>query len=300
MRWTALFLALGLAVSGCVSGDYAKAVGDFSKTVQESQTVFGTLDRQSLNAVDSRIFERAKVDPSKLRFGAGSCEQASNSCTLVFNSRKIPAQSLVGNVTALLAGVTGYAKGLNEIATAGARADIDKGMAAIQTQLKGLAKTAKIDSPALNYVDPIGSLIGWAVGTYLDQVRFDAAKAAVIAADPVIAAVSRLLSNTAGELNEEVRNAMVQEVDARRQDFYAKRTRESYDALLASVRAFDAFTKFKWKEQFEELGANHAALRQAFEANQFGTVIDKLNAWQNQLEDVGKIAGAFLAANKEK
>ncbi len=301
VRQIALFFAMAMAVSGCVSGDYAKAVGDFSKTVQQSQTVFTTLDQQSLTAEDDRVFQRARIDPSLLKFGTNSCERGSSDCTLVFQGRPIPAQSLVGNVTALLGGISGYAKGLNEIATADTRADIDKGMATIQTQLKSLAKTANAgSSPALNYVDPIGALMGWAVGTYLDQVRYDAAKKAVIEADPVIQQASKRLAQTARQLGRQVANAMAQEVDARRMEFYAKRSRDSYDALLSSVRTFDAFAKYRAEDQFEKLGTAHAGLRRAFESGNFGTIIEELNAWRAQLEEVGTIVGALVAASKAK
>lgn len=300
MSRIAILVAMGVALGGCVSGNYAKAVGDFSTTVQKSRAAFDDVNQQSMKLEDRRIYLRAIEEPGELKFGNHSCLRRSEGCTLLFKGRQVPSKDVVENVSELFADFSGYAKGLGDIANSTARADVDKAMSSIQTNLKQLATAAKMTGPTLNYVDPVIGLLGWVVGTYLDQVRYDAIKEAVTKADPIISQASEIFAQTSSVLLSDMRNALVKEVGERRREFREKKTRESYDALLDTTRTFDAVLKLDPEKQILKLGTAHSELKKAFDKGDFGSVIENLDAWQRELDQVGKIIGAFVSASKQK
>jgi len=182
-------IVLGLAA--CSPYSYPKEVAAISTGVNQLSDAFTSgyaalaSDRAAALQLDL-IDARAKVSV------ATSCDDPTMTlpCGLYRFGGTPPALSAIeqdrGKTMAAVAVLKGYADALKAVTNAADRADYDAAVAQLSGAVGALAKNADPVAPGISTVAPaFVNVVGWLVGTALDQQRFDSLKAAVtIASTP--------------------------------------------------------------------------------------------------------------------
>jgi hypothetical protein len=186
------WLAL-IALAACSPYDFSKEVGTFNTGVDQLSNGFTSgyaalaADRAALAQLDL-TGTRAKVviATSCLAIPAKS-SQTETPCALYRSGDSPPALSEIeqtrDKTTAYLKVLTNYAQALMAVTNAVDRAAYNAAVAQLSAAVGTLAKDAGPQGAAASTVAPAAvNLIGWVVGTALDQQRFDSLKAGVMAA----------------------------------------------------------------------------------------------------------------------
>jgi hypothetical protein len=183
-------LLVGLTASwGCATAQWARPIGQFQASVDESVAVIGAY-YDDLNAFERRVYlENAYLDPSEeilFRDATGAPTPLAGG---TFSAASIGARldalrlvSLYGRRLASLAG----SEAPNEFAS-NAKA-LGATLAGLSGTFEGLARSGS-DSSAGAYVAPVASLIGLIGGHVLEGRRDAAITAAVTQGDPPVVAI---------------------------------------------------------------------------------------------------------------
>lgn len=183
MRLSLLMLLLGLAA--CSPYSYSKEVSAISTGV--TQLSNGFTSGYTALASDRELETQLTLTDTRARVSvATSCDDPTSKlpCGLYRFGGSAPALSAIeqdrSKTMEAIAVLKGYADALAAVTNAADRTAYDAAVAQLSGAVGTLAKTADPAAPGVSTVAPaFVNIIGWLVGTALDQQRFDSLKAAV-------------------------------------------------------------------------------------------------------------------------
>jgi hypothetical protein len=181
-----------VALAACSPYDFSKEVGAFSTGVDQLSS--GFTSGYTALAVDRVALLQLELTAARAKVAlATSClalpsksSQNEIPCALYRVGDTPPALSKIeqtrDKTTAFLKALKNYAQALLAVTNAADRAAYNAAVAQLASTVGTMAKAAGPQGAAVGTVAPAAvNLMGWIVGTALDQQRFDSLKAGVIA-----------------------------------------------------------------------------------------------------------------------
>lgn len=222
LPWLSAF-AFTTSLASCSTADYQKQVSDLSTALTNVQSSFDTLsqnEQQAFVASQTALAIQPGYQIAVLNCGLATTasKKAVVSCVpTIYNNktkrnRSLVYQSAAPNALKLAASVAAYGTSLVTLATAQDVSDLNAAAAKSEAAIDKLATDAKI--PAAQELGPIGGIVTWGFGLYLNELRLDQLRKIVNEADPVVAHASSLLSQDATLLKNNIiiqKNALLQE-----------------------------------------------------------------------------------------
>jgi len=193
-----LFITIGLLLSACAVDTYKKPVGDLTSAIETSITTVQALDKKITKVRNERWSKGIAEGTILLETVDNSCAEQESGCSLeihpltgppvLFPAKSVIPKGLVG-LTALRAYAANLKAIVDEETADAVTTSTNKALGSLKNIEKAVAE-AKGDPPAESVIDaysqPVASLVNWAVGTYVDVVKYHALAKATRDADPVI------------------------------------------------------------------------------------------------------------------
>jgi hypothetical protein len=272
-------LLVTLLLSACSAPSYQKQVSDLSGALSKVKSSFETLaedERQTFVQLQTRrglrkdfliqipgdcINER----PGRVEVNLPGCRPQIRSLkddtvrTIDFKAavpRGLQAAGLVADYGTSLVGLT-ESKDIAELQDA-----VEKAGAAVTKLQQDVSRNKTSTS-----FGAVTTFVTWAVGKYLDAMRFEQLRAVVREADPVVADAANLLSQQASKLQEslvaqkgELLNLSSTELARLRSGGDVATIDKTADTLVGSAIALQQFARTDVTSPFKKMRAAHAAL----------------------------------------
>jgi hypothetical protein len=182
---------LFLAITACSPYNFQKEVTAVSTSVSQLSDGFTTGYTQLAADRAAQLDLTLTSTRSKVVMSSSCLVPVSptnqNPCTIYQFRGAAPALTTIeqkrAQTMAALSVVQGYAQALSAVTNATDRATYDSAVGQLSSAVGTLAKAAGPVAPELSTIAPAGvNLVGWLVGTALDEQRLDSLKAGVTAA----------------------------------------------------------------------------------------------------------------------
>jgi len=205
-------LGVVLVLSGCAGGEnlYARPLDDFEQAVQRTATatrIYSALARQDLN--NAAISALVVSPDATIRFDVTTCAkgQDAKACTVVDgDGGPIVSNGLtIPPTVQMMSRIETYAALLADVAGAVSEAELQarqKSADSALDQLQSGAAALKAGQSTRGLKDFKGAAEDALAGAYLQSQRRHLLTALVKDADPVIAASSKMLASTLGDVRE--------------------------------------------------------------------------------------------------
>lgn len=327
-------LATALALSGCSTGRFTQAAGEFgtqtrtAAQLQNQRLVAVAADekerfRQGLAdaAADLRIADCARTLAAGVPDAQEAAEKPVRRCRVVLRSGpgqfgELPPDTRFDNITALNTALVNYAEGLERLA---ADATKDKeaftgSVVRLATSLGGLdgavrkvAENGKDDAGAATdkaRLSAIGTLVAKAGNLYFAARRQAALKEIIIAGDPLVQRATAILGDADSQLDLYDRVPLYaavieaqQQADAARSGGDAAAIRKAQDRLFAAVEAFNGYRLDR--SRFAAIAAAHARLVEAARSGASAAELQQaIVAVLDLASTIGETRNAFDTENK--
>lgn len=315
-RWGAQQAAIavlgGMLVAACSSASYQIPVGKFAAATDTAEA--------SLTKLNNDI-GKAYWDVQKARIGrgqlllieqTGDCNIGSERCRLVIEDREgrqIPftQQGPLANALDVMAAISAYADGLAAIIAADTAQAVEGHVNATLGNVQKLAGTvaAAGGSPAgavPDFAAPLGQVVNWVIGRYVERVKLSGLRRATAAAAPVVRDAAALfgrasffaVTGTRAELATRVRA----EIDA----LGAAPAPPAIERVAAAARTYDQFLQSDPAAAFKAMATAHTALADnlADREIRFATMVAEIERFVAEAQKLAEAAKAVSALLDKK
>lgn len=275
LRLSVLLIPLAV-VAACSSASYEAPIARFAVASEAAESALVKLNNgigeAYWNAQKDRIVAgEFRLAPSRDLAGGADCIGGAARCRLVMidsagKSTPFTEMAPLDNAIDVMAGIRSYAGGLAAIVAADTAKAVEGHVNATIGGLQKLAKTlGNPAKPVPDFTTPVGQLVNWAIGQYVETVKLSGLRRAVGDARSVVADAARIFGEAAVLASSATREALANEVTEaqkamRRIEGAGPITRAQIDRSLVAARSFDEFVQADPRKAFAALGAAHEAL----------------------------------------
>jgi hypothetical protein len=256
-----------LLLTGCAQPRYAKPIGEFQKSVDQSIGVIGGY-YEDLNAYERRLYlEGAYLDPKIEVLLTGADGKPTPLAGKTF-----PAEAVKARVDALSL-VSKYAKRLADLAGSEAPTQFPANAKVLGDNLESLAGTfSKLsgasDPSAAKYVGPISTLVGLIGQIYLEHRRDTALAKAIVEGDPIVTQILTLLEDDLVNVIGPLRLLGEKQLLAERVTYYnmnratlsASERHATLDSINTTADTYSKLVVFNPSGLISEMSAAHRAM----------------------------------------
>ncbi len=287
MRNVHITLAAGLCLAGCSPYVYKDEINSFTGSVATIATTAAG-SRTAIDEINAARRLESWAGGSRAVVVTGKCDVSdvlgSSVCGVIGPDPDRPSQMIaidapdakapqLDHVKPILTELDAYTAALKALTNAADREAFDKASEALQKQL-GKLKDAlgadALDKVQAAAIDKVPAVLGYAIGLYLDQRRYEALRTYVPAADPAVAKAAAKIGPALDQLARLRMRRLAATIRAESRAYNVERARVSaadnelrLQRLAENVAAYKATSAFDWKKFSTSLTDAHAALANA-------------------------------------
>lgn len=283
-------------LSGCSVATYEEPIRDLDTAVETTVSTLTALDQRMTAARNAR-WRVGIIDGSILLIEPDeACTQGSSKCSLSIdvgqgNPRLYPATTVIPKGHAGLALLQSYVQNLNAIVTADTAdkvaASANRALGSLQNIEAAVASTENGSEGRIKtFSEPVGSLINWVVGLYVDTVKFKALAWATAEAQPIINKLEDF-NSTLGlaaadyEIGEASKIFIAAQAAFDEASESGNLTAESVDTYVEAAQVFDVALKASAADPLRAFAEAHRKLTQQLNGDGKVTLADAFAAIEN-------------------
>lgn len=301
----AIGMAALLALVACSATDYSKPVNDFAAATGNAEKALAGLNVEVTEAYRGVLDDRILNDRALLRAAGPECQTTSARCRLTVTSEAgsefYPPEPPLQQMTLLMSQIGTYAGNLKALIEADSADQAAGHVNAALGSVENLAETvaeasaAPGTAPAAalpDFATPTGAAVNWAVGHYVETVKYKGLQRATEAAKPVVRAAADLFAQTATIIADVPRATLAEEVSLAN-DVYQndRRNKAALTKLVQIAAKYDALLTANPPQVFQRLGDAHDALADALQGGEvtLSAAIGKIEAFAAEAQNLAKI-----------
>ncbi|MBL4766508.1 MAG: hypothetical protein JKY94_02135 [Rhodobacteraceae bacterium] len=204
-------VALAFALGACSPALYNKEIESFSKSLTVMQASLVSVSDQAHEAtIEVAARGYLENDIINLQVKVDCAPRSPENCGLEekIDGKQFPQEKLGKKMLVLMKEILTYAKSLSELAGTEDSAKVDDAVGKLGASITSLADEATKANSGIAKTTPKAIIVAapdflsWAVGAYVDQKRYNAMKATVTTALPIMAETGAILKDLMPKFNK--------------------------------------------------------------------------------------------------